>query len=407
MKKACRNCKGTNLVEIIDLGKMPIAYRLLESVDDEVSLYARVLHWCQSCGLGQIVDPIDPELLYMDYNYCFSSWKDEPHIPDEIRTIFRHMKVESCFDIGCNEGVFLDALKTHGVSVLFGLEPNRVTSQMARDRGFTVYTQLLSEEICKKAVKENGQFDLVVTRQVLEHLADLDLYFRCVDILLKPEGYLFIDVPNVSAGLKVGDCSILWEEHINYFTEDVLRMILEKNGYNPLELSHFNFSGGGMAVLSKRGPCRSEEHPVVIPREFLGFENKVRGYADRLRYTLAEVREKGYLVVLYGIGNRGSTIVNGLKLSEFIDFAVDDQKERQGLFVPGSLLPIHPSTKIQNQNQPIVCLLAVNNENEDAVIKRLHAAPVNRFQCLSLLAPNDISAELEQFRTFMDKGFWG
>ena len=124
----------------------------------------------------------------------------------------------------------------------------------------------------------------------------------------------------------------------------------------------------------------------------------MRHYADSLRYTLAEVRARGYLVVLYGIGNRGCTIVNGLKLAEFIDFAVDDQEERQGLFVPESRLPIHSPAKLQNQNQPIACLLAVNNENEDAVKKRLHAAPVNKFQCLSLLSPNDISIELEQFK---------
>ena len=104
----CRLCPGENLMEMIDLGDQPIAHRLLESPDSSEEVFPLTLHYCPDCGLGQIPEPIDPELLYRKYNYCFSSWKTEQHTEREIQSLSEAAELKNVFEIACNEGVFLE-----------------------------------------------------------------------------------------------------------------------------------------------------------------------------------------------------------------------------------------------------------------------------------------------------------
>ena len=106
----CRLCAGEHLIEMIDLGRQPIVHRFLESPQSCEDIFPLSLHYCPDCGLGQIPEPIDPELLYRKYNFCFSSWKTEHHIESEIQSLSKTAQLNNLFEIACNEGMFLQAL---------------------------------------------------------------------------------------------------------------------------------------------------------------------------------------------------------------------------------------------------------------------------------------------------------
>ena len=119
---------------MIDLGRRPIAHRLLESRDEAEDTYPMALHFCRDCGLIQMLNTIDPEILYTDFNYNFSAWKPEPHLEDEIDTIMAQGPFANAIEFGCNDGTFLRALANRGIPVCVGIEPNPVSGGMARTR---------------------------------------------------------------------------------------------------------------------------------------------------------------------------------------------------------------------------------------------------------------------------------
>ncbi|MBW2619610.1 MAG: D-mycarose 3-C-methyltransferase, partial [Deltaproteobacteria bacterium] len=108
------------MFQVIDLGRLPIAHRLLTRPDNGGLVFPLSLHYCRDCGLIQILEPIDPGMLYLDYNYCFSSWKAQPHAVDEVEMILDHSPCRSAFEIGCNDGLFLDELHRAGVDRVMG-----------------------------------------------------------------------------------------------------------------------------------------------------------------------------------------------------------------------------------------------------------------------------------------------
>ena len=382
---------------MIDLGRRPIAHRLLESRNEAEDTYPLALHYCDDCGLIQVLDPIDPEILYTDFNYNFSAWKPEPHLEDEIDAIMAQGPFANAVEIGCNDGTFLTALVDRGIPACIGIEPNPVSGGMARDKGFEVYRSWVNEDVCDQIIAEHGQFDLVLSRQVIEHVPDLDNFVSCINRLLKKDGVLFLDMPDFEPSLLVGDCSAVWEEHVSYFTEPVLRKILARHGLEITEVRKYDFSSGCLAVLARAKAdvaVRDDGEIRRIKDLAAAYGGAVRGFEVGLREGLARARGQGAEVALYGVGVRGCCTLNGLDLDGLVDYAVDDQPERQGKFMPGCRLEIRPPKVLGEGTGPVVCLLAVNNENEDKVEDKVREAVDRPVTFVTLCSPKDINAPL-------------
>lgn len=396
----CRLCHADRLRPVIDLGAMPIAHRMLNKPDQTEERFPFAVTVCEVCGLPQIAQPIDPNILYRDFNFNFSSWKVEPHEPDELDTIHSFLKPEKVFEIGCNDGRFLDELRQRGAKALVGVEPNSVSSEIARQRGLEVHHDMVSPTIAHGAVARHGKFDLVVSRQVLEHIGDFENFFACVDIALADDGNLFIAVPDFAPGRAAGDVSVLWEEHVNYFTEETLLALLVRKGFEPLSVKKYNFSGGSLAVAARRSKLKPQTFDGAASADAAEkFGKLARDYGRRLVPALKRLRDAGTQVVIYGAGCRACTFTNAFELGSLIEFAIDDQKERQGLFMPGSRIAIRSPDELKQSSSPVVCLLAVNNENEAKVSAKLKDTLKRPLTIVSIFAPADIWRELDRLES--------
>jgi SAM-dependent methyltransferase len=398
MTSNCRLCHSTDLRQVIDLGSMPIAHRLLRDRNEQEERFPFEVLACGDCGLPQIVKPIDPEILYRQFNYNFSSWKPEPHQRDELDTIGKFTGHQSVFEIGCNDGLFMAKLRERGAKVLVGVEPNPVSGKIASERGIKVYPDMLSPALCQDAVAQAGKFDLVVARQVLEHLVDFENFFECVKLALRDDGLLFIDVPDFAPGSAVGDLSVLWEEHVSYFTELTLLALLARHGFEPLSVKKYNFSGGSLAVAARRA-AGATATPTASSDVGEKFGQLARKYGERLRPLLSRARAGGTEVAIYGAGCRACTFTNSHDMAELIQLSVDDQTERQGLFLPGTRIPIRSPQALRSGSTPLICLLAVNQENEAKVSGRLREDIKRPLHIVSIFAPSDIWAELDRLET--------
>jgi 2-polyprenyl-3-methyl-5-hydroxy-6-metoxy-1,4-benzoquinol methylase len=408
----CKCCGGENLHTLIDFGLQPVAHNLLESEEEEDAIkHLLCLHYCKDCGFVQINKPINPSELYIKYNYCFSAWKRQPHIPDEIEMLSRHIKDKNSriLEIGCNDGVFLEPMQKAGYSNVVGIEANRYAAKEAEAYGFDILNIMFDKYSAAQIKANYGTFEVIVMRQALEHIPDLDGLFEALDRMLGGEKWIFIEVPDFAKALDYGDCSTIWEEHPNYFTSDVLEYLLNRKGYIVIEKAFYNFSGGALSVLAKK--AEKMLYPLAHGnREWLKYENfasRVSEYALKLKAALKNMKKKGCGIFLYGTGARACTLVNGLGLAgvdKLIDYAVDDQKEKQGRYMPGSHLLILGLNEVKSIKGEKLFLLAVNQENEKAVYEKILAfLGTEHIKAISLFAPNDILKEVEKIAMQEDK----
>ena len=406
MNTQCMLCHGTSLRQMIEIKGMTIAHQLLERANQSKDTFDIRHVVCQHCGLVQIANPIDPDVLYSAYNFNFSSWKKEPHLEHELDTIFSHGVPGSAFEIGCNDGKFLEALQSRGVINLFGVEPNPVSSSQAQSKSdLRIFHSMMTPEIAEKALAENGKFDLVLSRQVIEHVEDIDSFLECADLLLADDGLLFIDLPDFGPALALGDVSLLWEEHISNFTRPVLKELLVRKGFKPFESHSYDFSGGTMSTLSRRSDKSETDTDKTLLTEHLAstenYATKVKQYGARLRKALKKAADSGFLIILYGSGGRANVALTALGIGELIDFAIDDQSERLGKYLPCNSIEIRPTNVLQSSDQPMVILLAVNNDSEPTVIKQAQDLSGESMLFLSIFGPKDIHEKLDAFESVL------
>ena len=126
------------------------------------------------------------------------------------------------------------------------------------------------------------------------------------------------------------------------------------------------------------------------------FGLRAREYGARLRPLLERARDGGTQIAIYGAGCRACTFTNTHGMADLIQLSVDDQKERQGMFLPGTRIPIQSPDELNGNSAPLICLLAVNQENEAKVSGRLRENLGRPLHIASIFAPSDIWSELDR-----------
>lgn len=146
-------------------------------------------------------------------------------------------------DIGCGTGGFLEFLRMQGVSGC-GYDSSLGQVAYCRGKGFDVERAVSVGQFleCKPEILESAS--VVTMWDVLEHIRDPYDYLTQVRKLLKEEGLLFVAVPSGGAQAwkktvhklaRRGYSFSPWE-HVFYFNRDSLRQIIEKSGYECLEV---------------------------------------------------------------------------------------------------------------------------------------------------------------------------
>ena len=161
------------------------------------------------------------------FNAYFSFQKP---IIKAIEPIIRpNMKV---LDVGCSTGHFLAALKGR-VKERVGLELGEAPAAfIKKNLDFKVY----SEPIERVKISE-GPFDLITALQVLEHIADPINFLKGMARNLKPNGYLYLEIPNVTEALltvfKIKEYEDFYyrEPHLFYYSKKTLKALLKKAGF--------------------------------------------------------------------------------------------------------------------------------------------------------------------------------
>ena len=131
-------------------------------------------------------------------------------------------------DVGCSTGALLGALTRRGFEDVSGVDPSAESVRLANTRyGVQAQVGVLSS----LPVTDDG-FDCVCLTGVLEHIWDVDEAIRSVLPLLRPNGIVYIEVPDASRyeDPYVSPFEDFNTEHVNHFSSVQLRTLAARHG---------------------------------------------------------------------------------------------------------------------------------------------------------------------------------
>jgi SAM-dependent methyltransferase len=379
---ACRSC-GTPLRQtFIDLGEQPLSNSFLtpeqlEAGDDpRYPLHARI---CSECLLVQVDQVVPPEAIFTDYAYFSSysqSWLDHAARFTEAATERLGLRPSSLVvEIASNDGYLLRNFVAAGIPVL-GVEPAANVAEVALAAGIPTDVAFFGREHAQ-AIRDRGPgADLVVANNVLAHVPALNDFVAGLAAVLKPEGVVSIEVPHLLRMLERVEFDTIYHEHLCYFSLLSARDVLARGGLRVFDVEELSTHGGSLrlwASLDARPETAAVERVLAAERAagldsldgYASFAPRVERLLEELRAFLREARDEGRRVAAYAAAAKGNTLLNSAGVStDESEYVVDRSPHKQGLFLPGSHLPIFDPEHVRSDRPDYLLLLAWNLRDE-------------------------------------------
>jgi hypothetical protein len=231
---------------------------------------------------------------------------------------------------------------------------------------------------------------VIIGNNVLAHVPDLHGFLAGIRTLLKDDGVAVIECPYVRD--LIDDCAFdtIYHEHLCYYSVTALDKVLRSEGLYLNHVDHVAVHGGSLRLRIGKGEgvdetvthyLESEERDGVTRYEYYaGFNQRVQRIRAELASLLADLKYGGATIAAYGAAAKGSTLVNYLGLdARYIDFVVDRNPHKQGLYMPGVHLPIHAPEHLLVAKPSHVLLLVWNFKEEVLDQQREYRAQGGKF----------------------------
>lgn len=138
-------------------------------------------------------------------------------------------------DVGCGVGQLLQVAKARGYQVA-GCDISVWATDYARKAGYDVRTGTLEE-----IQYDDHAFDIVVASHTLEHVPAPLPFLQAVRRILRDDGLLVIAVPNYASvmakTMRDRWAGLLPDQHLWHFTPKTLRAMLERAGFQTLQVT--------------------------------------------------------------------------------------------------------------------------------------------------------------------------
>lgn len=377
----CRSCGTGNLSLILSLGHTPLANALLTAaqLDQPEETFPLELTLCSACTLVQITETVPPEKLFRHYFYL-SSFSDTMlrHARQIAQSLIleRRLGPDSLVvEVASNDGYLLQYYKEEGIPVL-GIEPAENIARLAEEKGIPTRCDFFGAELAEKLAIEGRYADVIHANNVLAHVADLSGVVAGFARLLRPSGILVVEVPYVKEMIDRCEFDTIYHEHLSYFSLTALDRLFRRHGLFIHDVEQLALHGGTLRVFAGRLDYqRGETVPQLLNREahwgvseissYQGFAAQVERLRESLSSLLHRLKAEGRRIAVYGASAKGSTLLNYFGLGhEVFDFVVDRSTVKQGLYTPGTHLPIFAPEKLLAEMPEYVLLLTWNFADE-------------------------------------------
>lgn len=381
----CRFCGTVLTHEFIDLVNAPPSNAFLteKQLNESEIFYPLKLFVCHNCFLVQIDEYKDSkEIFNQNYAYFSSystSWLE--HAKRYVEVVidrFEFDETSQVIEIASNDGYLLQYFKLKHIPVL-GIEPATNVAMTAQEKGIETIEDFFGTALANRLVSQDRMADLIIGNNVFAHVPDVNNFVAGLKIALKDNGIITLEFPHLMQLIEQNQFDTIYHEHFSYFSFSTAKLIFEKHGLELFDVEQLSTHGGSLRIYGKHKDDASKNispnvtallHEEKVKgmqttKYYDGFQNK----ADRVKYDLIDflIKQKkdGKKVAAYGAAAKGNTLLNycGIK-RDLIKFAVDASPHKQGMFLPGSHIPVVKEDEITRSKPDYVLILPWNIKDE-------------------------------------------
>ncbi|MBB4953160.1 SAM-dependent methyltransferase [Agrobacterium vitis] len=381
----CRHCASETMHPFVDLGTAPPSnsYVKTAALAGPELWYPLIIRVCGECKLVQTEDFASRETFFSeDYAY-FSSFSSSwlAHAKSYVASMVERFGLDAAshvVEIAANDGYLLQYVKERGIPCL-GVEPTASTAAAAREKGIEIVEAFFGVALAEKLVAEGRSADLTAANNVLAHVPDINDFVSGFARLLKPAGVATFEFPHLMNMIAQSQFDTAYHEHYSYLSLLAVDRIFTANGLTVFDVETTPWHGGSLRVFACRSDhdahLRSARVDEVLAQEiaadlgdmdvYAGFQRKANKVRDDFLAFLIDCNRQGLTIAAYGAAAKGNTLLNfaGIKAGQ-IAFVIDKNPAKQGMFLPGSRVPIVAEEVLKTEKPDRVVIFPWNLTEE-------------------------------------------
>ena len=375
-RDTCRLCGGHNLELVLQLAPTPAGdvYVSVEHLDQTQETYPLDLFLCHGCGHSQLLDAVNPEVLYGDYIYMTSiSLGLTEHFrryADEVLCSVNPSQGALVVDIGSNDGTLLKFFQERDMRVL-GVDPARDIARKVTESGIETLPTFFTAELARKIKNERGPAIIVTANNTFANVDDLADMTEGIRDLLPPDGVFVFETGYLVDLIQKNLFDNIYHEHLSYFSVKPLEAFFRRHGMELINTERNPSKGGSLrgTVQLAGGPrtvspsvakLMAFEASLATDRAetFKAFAAKIDIVKNQLISLLCNLKTQGKTIAGYGASVGVTTLIYHFDIGNLLNFLVDDNPRKQNLFSPGFHIPVLSSQIIYERKPDYVLILA-------------------------------------------------
>jgi SAM-dependent methyltransferase len=350
------------------------AYVPSDAVPSDQARYPLDLYLCKSCGHVQLLDVVDPDLLFRSYIYfTANSLGLQEHFTKYAEVVSGRVGLAPgslVVDIGSNDGTLLRFFKDRGMRVL-GVDPATEIACRAAAVGIDTIPEFYTSELARRIRGEHGTAAVITANNVFAHADDLASMAVGIRELLAPDGMFIFEVSYLVDIVQSRLFDTIYHEHVSYHSVGPLEQFFRRHELELFDAERIPLKGGSLRGFVQRagGPWPATSAGpelltlearlgVTEPHLFRRFAADLQATKADLQRVLREVKAQGRSIAGFGASATVTTLIYQFELGEFLSFIVDDNPRRHGLFSPGHHIPVVSPQMLYERRPDYVVILA-------------------------------------------------
>ena len=379
----CRLCNAPLTTTFVDLGMSPLCESILsaDQIDQMEPFFPLHVLVCSNCFLVQLREYVKPESIFSEYDYFSSystSWVEHARQYCEMIKSRLNLGANSqVYEIASNDGYLLQHFVQMAIPVT-GIEPAANVAAVARKNNIPTIVEFFGAELARRLISEGKQADLIIGNNVLAQVPDLNDFVSGIAAFLSANGVVTLEFPHLERLIDENQFDTIYHEHFSYFSIVTIDRVAKNHGLKIFDVERLSTHGGSLRVYLCRAEALHAPSPAVGAllaherergfediKTYARFSAKVHRTKRQLLSFLIDLKEKGARVCGYGAPGKGNTLLNYCGIgADFLDFTVDRNPYKHGLYTPGMHIPIYPVSAIDDARPDYLLILPWNLKQE-------------------------------------------
>ena len=268
-----------------------------------------------------------------------------------------------------------------GIPVL-GIEPCAANvAHAAIEKGVPTRVAFFGSETAAELVRDGFTADLLVGNNVYAHVPDLHSFTAGIKTILKAGGVITLEFPHLLQLIRHHQFDTIYHEHFSYLSLLVVEQIFARHGLAVFDVDELLTHGGSIRIYGRHQEdntkpvhervgalrCREVAEGLDHIETYRRFTAAVIDVKCSVLEFLIRARKERRTVCGYGAPAKGNTLLNYCGVGpELIGYTVDRSPHKQGLYLPGSRIPVLPPEMIRETRPDYVVILPWNLRDEVA-----------------------------------------